>query len=68
MKLWAVHFQSESCDHYYESFRCKKKPTDKMLQSWWESSNYGDPWEDEGCQNIYVREIWEIDPKSPELK
>jgi hypothetical protein len=65
MKLWAVHFMSESSDHYYETFRCRVKPTEEMLLKWWASSSYNDG---EPAAFINIKEVFEVDPKSPELK
>lgn len=69
MRLWSVHFHSESGDDYYESFCCKKRPTEKQIQKWWDKNHSENLWIYENCRNIYIREIWEVDPNtSPELK
>lgn len=67
MKTWAVIFKSESSDYYYETFRCVQPPSEKQLKAWWKDSDYDEDWEDDGCQNIYVQKVWEINPEPPVL-
>lgn len=55
MKIWAVHFQSESCDDYYECFQCEHEPTDEMLLNWWSSTGRG-----EEVEYMHVRAVFEV--------
>ena len=68
MKVWAVHYKTESCDNYYEVVKCKKKPTTEQLENYF--VNYVETWmkgDEEEIQMLrdcgVVEMCWEIKEK-----